>query len=424
MQQRLTSGLLKHGFLLLAATQVANVCNILFQAAMGRLLPPAEYGILLAMLGLALIIVTPLQAITTVSAHYTARLVHEGRIAEVSSYIRFWALRLAIPATLLATLGLVGADYMRHFFHLSSGAPLRLTLVAVAVSMFVPPFVGALQGLQRFGWMATTAYAWAVVRLVGAVLLAARWRPVAMAGLWAQAFGVAASVGCGLAAMTLICEARGRRLEALVGVHRYFVSSLVVLSGFALLTYLDVPLVKHYFTDPVVAGMYSRASVIGRAAFFLPMPIAQALFPKVTSAGVISGEDRHNLIKALALTVILTGGAALAFSLFPQIPLGLLFGQFRPDPGIASLTRAAIWAMAPLSILFLLLNFEMAQHRFGLALAIVPAAAAFVVGTAIWHKSPFEILGVLGATALITVALISWGIIRACRPGTRVPCGG
>ncbi|HIE11158.1 MAG TPA: hypothetical protein EYP62_06040 [Kiritimatiellae bacterium] len=410
MARRITSGLLKHSLLLLAATQVANICNILFQAAMGRLLPPAEYGVLLTMLGLALIVITPLQAITAVAAHYTALLSAQGRIREVSAYVCFWCRRLSLPIVILLAAAFFGASPLRRFFHLSGTGPVRLTLTAIAISVLVPLLVGVLQGLQRFVWMTLTAYAWAVIRLVASVALALAWKRTAMAGLWGQAIGVLASVGCGIVALGALSETRGRPLSALPGVHRYFAGSLLVLSGFSLLSYLDVPLMKHYFADPHVAGIYSRASVIGRAAFFLPMPIAQAMFPKVASSGFMDTHDRRNLIKAILFTVLLSGTVAVVLSLFPGIPHGVLFGDMRPNPEVVRLTRAAIWAMAPLSLLFLLLNFEMAQHRFLAALTVLPAAAAFVAGTAIWHASPIQVLAVLGAVAGSTVVILCLAI--------------
>jgi len=412
---RATGGLVKHGFLLLAATQVANACNILFQAAMGRLLPASEYGVLLAMLGIALIVVTPLQAITNVAAHYTARLVAAGRTAEVASYVVFWVRRLALPCLVLVILTVVGADRLQHFFHLASPAPIRLTLTAVALSVFVPLFVGTLQGLQRFVWMATVAYAWAVVRLAAGVPLAMLWQPTAMAGLWAQAAGVLVSVAAGVAALLLLRSTHGQRLQTISGVHSYLAASVVVLSGFALLTYLDVPLIKHYFPDPGIAGVYSRASVIGRAAFFLPMPVAQAMFPKVTSAGSMDRQDQRNLLKAIVFTVVLTGTVAVVVSLWPALPLGLLFGDFHPQPYPVALTRAAVWAMAPLSLLFLLLNFQMAQHRFAAALIVVPAAAVFILGTFLWHRTPFQVLFVLGGAATASVAVLAAAVLRAAR---------
>jgi len=410
MARRITSGLLKHSLLLLAATQIANICNILFQAAMGRLLPPAEYGVLLTMLGLALIVVTPLQAITAVAAHYTALLLTEGRSREVNAYVFFWCKRLAVPMAILLAAAVFCASLLQDFFHLSSPGPVRLTLTAIALSVLVPLFVGALQGLQRFLWMALTAYAWAVIRLLAGVALVLVWQRTAMAGLWGQAIGVLASLGCGIAALAVLTETRGRALSSVPGVHRYFAGSLLVLSGFALLTYLDVPLIKHYFADPHIAGIYSRASVIGRAAFFLPMPVAQAMFPKVASSGGMDVHDRRNLIKAILFTVLLTGTVALVLSLFPGLPQGVLFGDFTPNAEVARLTRAAIWAMAPLSLLFLLLNFEMAQHRFLAAMTVLPAAGAFVAGTAIWHESPIQVLGVLGTVAVSTVVILCFAI--------------
>ena len=67
-------GLLRHSFLLMAATQVANVSNLLFQMVMGRALTEVQYGVLSSMLGVVLVVATPMEAVRTAFAHFAARL--------------------------------------------------------------------------------------------------------------------------------------------------------------------------------------------------------------------------------------------------------------------------------------------------------------------------------------------------------------
>ena len=150
----------------------------------------------------------------------------------------------------------------------------------------------------------------------------------------------------------------------------------------------DIVMVKIFFPDEAAYGPYARASVIGRMIVFLSQPIAGALFPKVVARKGLTSESLSALLRALALSVFLVGGIAGVFSLFPQLPLGVLFGEFHPSPEMARTVRWVIWAMAPLSLVFLTMNFELAQNRFDSLIPMGVFAAVFVAGFSAVHPAP------------------------------------
>ena len=150
----------------------------------------------------------------------------------------------------------------------------------------------------------------------------------------------------------------------------------------------DIVMVKIFFPDEAAYGSYAQASVIGRTIVFLSQPIASALFPKVVARKGLTPESLNALLRALALSVLLVGGIASVFSLVPQLPLGVLFGDFRPSSEMLHTVRWVIWAMAPLSLVFLTMNFELAQKRFALLVPMGIFATVFVVGFSAVHPSP------------------------------------
>jgi len=150
----------------------------------------------------------------------------------------------------------------------------------------------------------------------------------------------------------------------------------------------DVVMVKIFFPDEAAYGSYAQASVIGRTIVFLSLPIAGALFPKVVAREGLTKESLSALLRSLALSVLLVGGIAGVFSLFPQLPLGILFGDFQPSEELASTVRWVIWAMTPLSLVFLTMNFELAQNRFASLIPMGIFAAVFVVGFSAYHPTP------------------------------------
>ncbi len=391
--------LLRHSLLLLAATQVANVSNLLFQVLMGRRLPHAEYGVLISMLNLVLIISTPMQAVQSAAAHFASRLQSEGRVGGIRALVLWWCRDLAWFAVPLGLLGIVCSGWLAGFFQLDQRAPIVLTAVILALTLYMPVFAGVLQGMQSFIWMAVSMHSWGVVRLLAGIVLVLGWRAVAAAGLTAQLLGVIVSVGLGILALRLKLGAEKSESERIPGVRSYFFSSVLILAGFAFLMNADMVLIKHYFL-PDAAGLYARASVIGRSVVFLPMPVALAMFPKVTSTGATSGASWRTFLRALGYSSLLIGVAVAACTIWPWIPLRIIYNDHAPGADMLHLVRVVVWAMGPLALLFLLMNFELAQHRFRGAAVIPLGAAAYVIGAVFHHRTAVDIFVVLGTVTL------------------------
>ncbi len=184
----------------------------------------------------------------------------------------------------------------------------------------------------------------------------------------------------------------------------YFLLSLAVLSGYAVLMNADVALVKAFF-DPEPAGTFAQAATIGRSIVFLPVPIAAVMFPKVVSVGASTAGDRHVLLKALLFTGALIGLAGLVCTVWTSLVWWIFTGESENAVGI-SLVRGLVWALSPLGLTFLLMNFELAQRRFRAPLLLLPLALAYVVGVAIWHDRYAQVLAVMTTLNVASMVLM------------------
>ena len=402
-------GLLRHSFLLMAATQVANVSNLLFQMVMGRALTEVQYGVLSSMLGVVLVVATPMEAVRTAFAHFAARLAAEGRLGDVRALVWRWVRGLTAFGVPLAAAGLVFSGRISHFFRLETRAPVIITSIMIGGCPYLPIFAGALQGIQRFGWMAVSQHGWSGVRLLAGSALVLAVARTAEWGLVGQTLGVCASLGMGIWGLHRAIGPVPATGQPTRGVKTYFFWSLLILGGFAVLMNADIIMVKHYF-DPVEAGLFARAGTIGRSIIFLPMPIALAMFPKVASHGAVSEHNWKTLLKAIVLAGGLIAVAMAGFTLLAKFALLLLFNDRSPTPEMVRLVRCVMWAMSPLSMVFLLMNFELARHRFRQAVLLLPCAVAYVLGVARWHGSVLQVAAVLAVVNVTAVVLLAAGL--------------
>lgn len=401
---------LKHGTILLAATLFGSLCNALFHVVMGRALPPAEYGVLASMLGMVLIAGTPMDALRTALTHFAACVEKEGRRGAVKSLVWKGFGWMALPALAVGLAGTIFGKEIASYFQILEPTPVIWTAWVLGLSFFMPIVLGALLGVQAFIWMSVSQHSWGIVRLLAAAGLVAWLSPAAHWGIVAQGLGVLATVILGVWGIYAVVREPAEKLGPQDRMGGYFLQSLAALAGFAVLMNADVLMVKRFF-GPEEAGYFARAGTIGRIMVFLTTPVAMAMFPKVASKGQAGLQDWRHLLHATLYAVVLLAGAAAAASVAPWLPLWILYGERHPDPSMVLLVRAMTWAMAPLGVAMVLLNFEIAQHRFRAAWGLVGCAAAYLVGVKLLHRFMWQIPLVLGPLSLLAAVLLLVGVL-------------
>ena len=417
------SGLLRHGTLMVIGTFAGALCNAGFHMVSGRLLAPDAYGALVAMLGIILAFSQPALALQNTLAHRIALLRQSGNAAAVPAYFRRWLpwpVFLLIP--LLPAIAWLFRAPLGAFWHVDPVLPV-LAIALLAPTLGMSLFSGLWQGMQSFLWLAFAPQAWGVVRLtLGAALMLLGLR-TATAPLLAQLAGVLLVLLLGWLYLRALPQSppQPQVLQApapgLSSPLRYLLFSCLSLVGYGLLMNFDTALAKHLYpaTASATAGLFAKAATIARTAVFLPVPIAAALFPKVATDGTLPPDTARLLRRALLYAGLLVAAAAAACLLLPQLPWLILYGPCPPDdaPLAHSLVRSLTLAMSPLALVYLLLNFEMAQNRFRRPLLLLPCAALYILLSFLLNPAlgPHSI-----PAALLIVSLLSLLLLAPRRP--------
>jgi O-antigen/teichoic acid export membrane protein len=405
--------------LLVILNGIANVANVVFHMVMGRALTGEQYGILAALLNLMLVVATPLDALRNAMAHFAARAHRLESPALARAIARRWCVRiglLAVPAG-LALWFLRGT--VADFFHLANPAPIIVVSVFLPAFMLLPVLAGILQGLQCFWWFGGIVHGVSLLRLALGLSAVALISATAYHAVLAHGLAMMTGALTAFFAVEWVTRSAGERVEATRGIGPYFLKAMLMLAGYGVLMNSDVMLVRHF--HPEAAGEFAWAATIGRSVVFLPMPIAMAMFPKVISAGVASRSSRLTALKALGMVAgMISVGAAVSL-IWPWLPLLILYGIKNPSPSLEHLVRMVILAMCPLGVSYLLLNFEMAQHRFGTVPWLLALAVAYVGGVYLWHPSVLSIVAVLGAASAASAALYVGAMLASGSAQARAP---
>lgn len=126
---------------------------------------------------------------------------------------------------------------------------------------------------------------------------------------------------------------------------RYFWGSLSILGSFAVLINADILLAQRYL--PEEAWLLARAGMIARSIVYLPLPIAFAMFLKVTTRGEATRADWWVLAKAAGVMIVLLVIVLWVYTRFSGTLIYLLYGEASPSVEQVKLVRMFAWAMSP-----------------------------------------------------------------------------
>jgi len=352
---------IKNSALLFFAMMFGNVFGYLFQLSMGRMLSVEAYGEMNALMSLMIIFGIPFGAFINFFAKQTAtysskeeqnkiRQLHKSGIKN----ILWWMVPVLI---LLSFASPVIGDFLNVSF-----SKVLMVMICIFLTSIITVNTGIIQGLQYFKSLAVIGSCAHFFRFMFGVLF-----------VW-MGFGVLGAIGAVIGAgFVLLLYSHWRIISSLPSqqcelnlnfksIYKYAGGLFFANAMFAIMTQADLLLVKHYFSAGD-AGLYASAAILGKAVMYLPGAIVMAMFPMVAANHTTGKSSFGMLCKALVLTTCLSGGGALVLYLYPEFILNMLFGT-------KYLTAAPICAlfgisMVPVSLLFLLMNYLLAQGKTG-----------------------------------------------------------
>lgn len=393
--------------LLFAATMVTNVFGYAFQLAMGRLLPPAEFGLLNALLAFFAALSVPVLTLFMVIARRTSQHKAAGELGAIA--VLYGEANRKILTAGAAALGLfiASSPWLQSYVKAPGILPVLLLGLAAFISLAAPINNAVLQGLQDYRWLAAASAAAGPLKFGVCVAFA-------LAGLGVS--GVLSGImiaNIALWTLTFIPLRRHFRAARTPAGSLSFREVFPVFGanlGFVLLTQSDMALVARHFT-PEVTGVYAYAAILAKAVMYIPGAIALAMFPMASEERALNKQGGL-LLKSMAMTFCLSGAAALFLGLFPEAVLSVTFGP--RAAGASELLRCLSAAMLPMALLMVMMNYLVARGETWLAYSMIFGAGAQFAAIQLFHRTPFDIAYIIGASGLAQVAAL-YALERSAR---------
>jgi O-antigen/teichoic acid export membrane protein len=407
---------------LVLATAGSGVFMMGTQMVAYRWMDPTEYGVWVALVRIYLLLSIPSAGLQIIFAQQTAAAFTSQQQAQLAATLR---------ATIQVTFGIwliivavawFGERHWMEVLHISRPAALWVTVLIGLASLWVPIARGVLQGQQNFGGLG-----WVLI-LDGFGRFAAVWIILMLGG---QAAGgmTGALLGTGVALLLGVVLIR-RVLShpgAAVAWRPWLRRTVPLTLGIGSIVFMgnaDVVYVQAVFDPKVTPFGYMPAALIGLALATFVMPLTSVMFPKVVRSAALTQSTRA-IEMALGATALLGGGIALGCTLFPELPLRIIFFGKPQFWAAAPLVPWFAWALLPLVLANVLLGGLLARERFGAVGWIVALTAGYGLTLALLKSRLVAmdemiafrtVLQTLGVFSTLQLAVAAWFTLRGPNP--------
>jgi O-antigen/teichoic acid export membrane protein len=417
INRMLGSTFLRHNLIYFTGSAGVAILNYLYYPVVGRLLDPADFGEVQAIISFFLQTAVLMQVLGLVTLGIIKK--YEGAERSTISAELEWFAILAGAGLFVITL--LATPWLTAFLNFRS--PVPFVIFACSLFLGIPTvFSNAyLQGMKRFGQLAGAGMA-----ASGSKLLLSTGLVLAGLRTAGAVLGLALSQVVNLTVTYVLARRLGRPTirprRALPDFTRlrpelkYGLLVLATALTINVILSVDILAAKHYF-DPHTAGLYAGIATVARSIYYLTGPLSAVLIASVTLANPRS--NRAFLARSLALVSLIGGGALAFFALFPAFTISLLIGA-RYTVYSAQLPRLSL-AIFILSLANILLYYHVALRRAIVAPVALTGLVAMGILLMLQHQSiPALVTSLIeGSTILlilvsgVSISSYKWGRTRS-----------
>ena len=393
-------------FIMLMGTGIAGIGNYLYHFFMGRMLGPADYGILVALISLAYLLSIPVGTLNLVIIKFVSTLKGKKQIGAIRVLFKDINKKLLPFSLLILLIFLALTPFVASFLHLPSSLPFIIVLITFFIGIFAVVNRATLQGLLRFFHLAVSDVLGSLVKLIVAVILVF-WGLKVYGALFGILIGGIIGYFFTLFLLRFIFRMKPQKLK--LENREMFNFALPVFFSTLAFTSLhtsDVILVRH-FLPGVISGLYAALSTLGKIILFISGPVISVAFPMISERHANGGKYRNLFLTGLglvgAICLFLTG----IYFLFPTLIIKLVFGK--PYLSVAPFLGYFGIFLSLYSLSFLLVNFCLSIKK--TKVVILPVIAAIFQIIFIWffHQNFQQVIWIsIAVTALLLVSLLGF----------------
>ena len=382
--------------IMVGASIIANVFSYLFHLYLARSLGPSDYGILGSLLGFFYIFSIPTNSVAAAIAKQVSALraqeQHEtiaGLLSLVISRSAKWG---GIVLLLMGSL----SPFIANVLKIPGPVLPLLTILFLFTSLLSRVSQGFLRGLSRFDQVGLSLSTEAVSRLLVGALLISLGLGVGGA---LSAYAVASLVGCLVTLLSLgFLLKREKREVSFPLIDKHFLAILVSLSCFAIMTNVDMLVVKR-FLGADDAGFYAATVTLGKVVLLFSALPGDIMFPRISFLDAAARKTLPDLKQTLLYVSLMASGIVLIYWWLSDSIINALYG---PQYWVsASLLGPFGLAMGLAAIVMTYVKYCLALDKVGVVKVLAFCTCLEIVLLGYFHRNLVEVIRVLIFTNLI-----------------------
>lgn len=401
----------KNNILMFLASGVGSFFNLIYQLIMLRLLSKDSFASLNSLLSLLVIISVPASAFNTmvtkhISSHHARNRFEDLRAIWQKLSTHTFMFGLAF----LLIIILFGAN-IAYFLQIGSYNAIVILGGIFFLSVISSVISGGLQGLERFKWLALVTVSAGLLKLLISVGLLKRFPDslqVALFGFWLP---ILVSILLGAWPLRFLFKGKSKEKIQLKGLYLYILPVLSVGICFALLTNIDMVLVKHFFTRD--AQDYAIAQMIGKIILSISGVIYVVMFSRSSNLHARKEGSRGILKRSLFFTFLLSVLAAIIYNIFP----GLIFRALAGSVSRQAILLARVFSLSMLfyALSNVLFYYQLSIERYRFIRPLLMITALEVIAMCLFHHTTL-IVASISLLGSLTVFLFN---LRSSLPAGR-----
>jgi len=382
---------------MVVGSNAANFIAYIYHLIFGRILGPSLYGELAATISL----IGTFSVVFTFLSLVIVKFVSSGTKKDVGALFGWLSRRAVVLGVGLLLLGSVLTPFLSDFLRVGDkiiilvGPALFLTLLSFVYKSF-------LQGLLRFWQLVIVSN----LEFVGRLAIGL---PLVFLGF--SVFGAVLGILMATLLGVIVGKYFLRDIRSSASTYDFkkgramakytipvFLATLATGSFYS----SDIILVKHFFSSHE-AGLYASLSTLGKIIFYGTAPIGSVMFPIISQRHAKRQNYKTILRLSFLLTLVVASFVSIFYWLFPQVAIGLLYG----DKYLAA-SPYLFWFglfMALFSLASLMVSYFLSIHKTKTVVLALIAALGQVLGIIFFHSSIFSV--VLVSIVSVSFLLVS-----------------
>ncbi len=377
----------KNNIIMFFASSIGSFFNLLYQLIMLRLVSKETFASLNSLLSLLVIISVPAAALnTTVAKHVSTHYARKNN-EELKAAWQALAFHTFLLSSGILILSVIFRQNIASFLQISSLRSIIILGAIFFLSAVCSVINGGLQGLEKFKWLAAITVGAGFLKLFSSVLLVKKFSNSLEGALFGFLLPALISVAFSIWPLRFLLRERAREKLEMGRLYFYILPVLLVGLCFALLTNIDMVMVKHFFYQD--AQDYALAQMVGKIILSISGVIYVVMFSRVSHLHAKKEDSRDILRRSLFFTFILSFLVAALYNIFPVAVFSVLSGEVSPQTiMVGRFFSVSMLFYALSNVLFF---YQLSIERYAFIKPLLIMAAGLIAAIAFFHKTTLSV---------------------------------